>query len=120
MPIFCPAVSHSTLLSISSKNAIRCYHIRYIFFRLKYVGQIQIVNFFSPPHACKKVVVYGKQIATIVLFSGQSSLSIFAQKYLRKCKDIYIILQNKYLCIYEDNLGAKILADYCALNFIEN
>ena len=26
----------------------------------------------------------------------QSSLCIFAQKYLRKCEDAYFILQNKY------------------------
>ena len=42
-------------------------------------------------------------------------LSIFTQKYLRKCKDIYFILQNKYLCIYEDSFGAKTLIDDCAL-----
>ena len=39
--------------------------------------------------------------------SAQSSLSIFAQKYLCICKDTYFILQNKYLCIYKDSLGAK-------------
>ena len=33
------------------------------------------------------------------LFSKQSSLNIFAQKYRRKCKDTYFILQNKYLRI---------------------
>ena len=37
------------------------------------------------------------------------------QKYVRKCKDIYFILQNKYLCIYEDTFGVKILWDDCAL-----
>ena len=31
--------------------------------------------------------------------------------YLRKCKDTYFILQNKYLRIYEDSFGAKILRD---------
>ena len=36
----------------------------------------------------------------------QSSLSIFTQKYLRKYK---------YLCIYEDSIGAKILRDDCNL-----
>ena len=41
----------------------------------------------------------------------QSSLIIFAQRYLCKCKNTYIILQNKYLCIYEDSFGAKILRD---------
>ena len=35
----------------------------------------------------------------------QSSLSIFAQKYLHKCEDTYFILQNKYLGIYEDTFG---------------
>ena len=39
----------------------------------------------------------------------QSFLIIFAQRYLCKCKKTYIILQNKYLCIYEDSFGAKIL-----------
>ena len=33
------------------------------------------------------------------ILSAQSSLSIFAQKYLCKCEDTYFILQNKYLCI---------------------
>ena len=27
----------------------------------------------------------------------------------------YFIIQNKYLCIYEDSFGAKILRDDCAL-----
>ena len=35
--------------------------------------------------------------------------------YLRKCKDTYFSLQNKYLRIYEDCFGAKILRDDCAL-----
>ena len=38
----------------------------------------------------------------------QSSLSIFAQKYLSKC-------ENKYLCIYKNCFGGKILIDDCAL-----
>jgi hypothetical protein len=47
--------------------------------------------------------------------STQSSLSIFAQKYLCKCENTYFILQNKYLCIYEDSFGAMIIKDDCAL-----
>ena len=47
-------------------------------------------------------------------FSAQTSRSIFAQKYLCKCKATYLILQNKYL--YEDWFGAKILRDNCALS----
>ena len=47
--------------------------------------------------------------------SVQSFLSIFTQKYLRKCEDSYFILQNKYLHIYDDSLGAKILRDDCAI-----
>ena len=31
--------------------------------------------------------------------------------YLLKCEDTYLILQNKYLHIYEDSFGAKILID---------
>ena len=46
---------------------------------------------------------------------AQSSLSILAQKYFRKCEDTYFIFQNKYLCIYEDSFGAKILIDDCTL-----
>ena len=45
---------------------------------------------------------------------AQSSLS---SKYLRKCKYAYFILQNQYLCIYEDSFGAKILRDDCAKSF---
>ena len=44
---------------------------------------------------------------------AQSSLSIFAQKYLHKCEDPYFFLQNKYICIDEDSFGAKILRDDC-------
>ena len=44
------------------------------------------------------------------------SLSILTQKYLRKWRDAYFILQNKYLCIYEDSFGAKILRNDCTLN----
>ena len=51
----------------------------------------------------------------IAILSVKSSLtlSIFAQKYLYKCKDTYFILQNKYLYIYEDSFRAKILGDAC-------
>ena len=45
------------------------------------------------------------------IIGAQSSLSIIAQKYLRECEDTYFILQNKYLCIYEDSFGVKILRD---------
>ena len=44
-------------------------------------------------------------------YRAQSSLSIYAEMYLRKCKYTCFILQNKYLCIYEDSFGAKILRD---------
>ena len=48
--------------------------------------------------------------------SSQSTLSIFAQKYLRKCKDTYFILQNRYLLIYKDSFGVKILlVEYCRI-----
>ena len=47
---------------------------------------------------------------------AQSSLIIFTQKYLHKCKDTYFILQNKYLRIYEDTFGTKILRDDCTPN----
>ena len=45
---------------------------------------------------------------------SQSSLSIFAKNYLCKCEDTYFILQNKYLHIYEDSFGAKILREMIA------
>ena len=51
----------------------------------------------------------------------KSSLNIFAQKFLRKCKDTYFILQNKYLRIYKASFGAKIIRDDCALkDFFEH
>ena len=50
------------------------------------------------------------------ILNKHSSLSIFAQKYLHKGKDTYFILQNKYLPIYEDSFGVKILRDDCALS----
>ena len=46
--------------------------------------------------------------------SVKSSLSFFAQKYLRKSEDTWFIIQNKYLCIYEDSFGAKIVREDCA------
>ena len=45
------------------------------------------------------------------MLSAQSSLTIFVQKYLRKCEDTYSISQKKYLRIYEDSFGAKMLRD---------
>ena len=36
--------------------------------------------------------------------------------YLRKCKDTYSIFEKKYLRIYKDSFGAKILRDDCAPN----
>ena len=45
----------------------------------------------------------------------QASLSILTQRYLRKCEDTYSILQNKYICNYEDSFGVKILREDCAL-----
>ena len=45
----------------------------------------------------------------------QSSLNIFAPKYLRKCEDNYFILQNKHLRFYKDSFGVKILRGDCAL-----
>ena len=53
-------------------------------------------------------------------FSVQSSLSMLAQKYLRKCKDTYSILQNKYLHIYEDTFRTKILRDDCTQRIVLN
>ena len=38
------------------------------------------------------------------------------QRYLRKCEDTYSILQNKYICNYEDSFGVKILRDDFTLN----
>ena len=43
---------------------------------------------------------------TIISSSVQSSLSIFAQKYLCKYKDTYFILENTYFHIYKDSFCA--------------
>ena len=45
-------------------------------------------------------------IWTIISSSVQSSLSIFAQKYLCKYKDTYFILLNTYFHIYKDSFCA--------------
>ena len=58
------------------------------------------------------VIIY---LVEVALKSAISSLSIFAQKYLPKCKDTYFILQNKCPRIYKDSLGSKILRNDCAL-----
>ena len=46
----------------------------------------------------------------------QLSLSAFAQKYLCIWEDTYFVLQKyeKYLRIYEDGFGVKILRDDCS------
>ena len=49
---------------------------------------------------------------------GEFERAIIFLKYLRKWEDTYFILQNKYLCIYNDSFGAKILRDECALHLI--
>ena len=51
---------------------------------------------------------------TCCKYNAQSSLKIFAQKYLCIGIDTYSILQKKYLCIYKDSFWAKILWDDCA------
>ena len=63
------------------------------------------------------ISILGKKVFKMyfVLPFAQSSLSIFTQKYIPKCKDTYFILQNKYFCIYEDSFGAMIVRDDCAL-----
>ena len=48
--------------------------------------------------------------------SVQSSLNIFAQKYLHKCEGTYFIFQNKYLRNYKDSFGVKLLRDDCNLS----
>ena len=48
--------------------------------------------------------------------SAQSSQSFFAQRFLRKFEDNYIILQNKYLRFYKDSSGVKIHRDDCTLS----
>ena len=40
-------------------------------------------------------------------------------KYLRKCEDTYSISQKKYLHIYEDSFGAKMLTDDCTLAMMD-
>ena len=45
----------------------------------------------------------------INLLKFQRDWSKSSLKYLRKCEDTYFILQKKYLCIYEDSFGVKIL-----------
>ena len=72
-----------------------------LFFNLDHYGLFSLTDSMIQHRSC--------------IYSAQSSLSIFTQNYLRKCKDIYFMLQNKYLFIYEDSFGAKILKDDCAL-----
>ena len=51
----------------------------------------------------------GTYCLILLYYILQLSLSIFTQKYLLNCKDTYFILQNKFLRIYEDIFGAKII-----------
>ena len=43
------------------------------------------------------------------VYSVQSSLSIFAQKYLHKREDTYFILQNNFIPIYKNSLEQRYL-----------
>ena len=67
--------------------------------------EFSIILFFN-------IIIFGKD--ELLCNSVKSSLSIFAQKYFCKCKDTYFIITNKYLHIYKDSFGAKILKDDCA------
>ena len=68
------------------------------------------------PISCYSWVEKQTQCCIINAFIAQSSLNIFAQKYLHKCKDTYFILQNRYLSIFQDSFGAKLLRDDCDLS----
>ena len=50
-----------------------------------------------------------------VYFSKIRKKYAIISKYLRKCEDTYFILQKKYLRIYKDTFGTKILRDDCTL-----
>ena len=47
-------------------------------------------------------------ICQIIVLLKNHSLYAIISKYLRRCKDAYFILQNKYLHNYEHSFGAKI------------
>ena len=90
-----------------------------LFYEIEYIGSTLKIN-----EQFKKIILLFRLLFSLsdsmiqkrsCVFSAQSSLSIFTQKYLCKCRDIYLMLQNKYLCIYKDSFGAKILKDDCAL-----
>ena len=70
-----------------------------------------------PHRSWIKVQVHRYVIDSSTSLCMQSSLSIFALKYLGKCKDLFYFTKvSMYLCIYEDSFGAKILRNDCALN----
>ena len=70
-------------------------------------------------HCCNSEMFKAVIFYTYPIMKPPIRGGIFAQKYLRKCKDTYFILQNKYIRIYEDSFGgfgAKILRDDCPPN----
>ena len=79
-----------------------------LFYEIEYIGSTLKIN-----EQFKKIILLFRLLFSLsdsmiqkrsCVFSAQSSLSIFTQKYLCKCRDIYLMLQNKYLCIYKDSL----------------
>ena len=66
------------------------------------------MQFIYVVHFCLQIFLYR------YIVSAQSSIGIITQKYLRKCKNTYSILQNKYHCIFEDSFGAKIVREMIA------
>ena len=70
-------------------------------------------------HCCNSEMFKAVIFYTYPIMKPTKRGSIFAQKYLHKCKDTYFILQNKYVRIYEDSFGgfgAKIPRDDCPPN----
>ena len=107
------ALASPSLIALSSKDPILTafelsWELRRLSFAEHEFKSEYLVRYFYFPHS------------SFSNSSAQSSLtlSIFPQKYLRIMQRYltYLILQNKYLCIYEDSFGAKILRDNCALS----
>ena len=94
---------HKTLHFSPSPSQIRAQQLKnFMRQKLTKIGSLELKKKMFTCHN-------GTYCLILLYYILQLSLSIFTQKYLRKCKDTYFILQNKFLRIYEDIFGAKII-----------
>ena len=93
---------HKTLHFFPSPSQIRAQQLKnFMRQKLTKIGSLELKKKLCSHLTMEPSVLY--------YYIFQSFLSIFTQKCLRKCKETYLILQKRFLRIYEDIFGAKIM-----------